>query len=313
MNINKNSVYAPGISTYGANGKTGKTGAAGNSIYYLPYSSNDINDEEKDGDGESPIEIIKTYIKTNKIVTNNNNLDAANQYLIGRNYQKGDLFITNDGHIFELDNIDEVSLIDRGSIIIDDNIFAKSNENIIYITDNTSTKLLFTNNGTIDENYNAPALCNIETSGTDSSILSIKYYSNDYDTSANILSLNGCKNGFKLNGKIYADNVLVNVSAISDTASHILNGNSYSKPIPMYDISNYLDISNDTITMKNENGDSNIFIAYYIDTDNNTKIEYYYYDPSTDPSTDNTIVKTNLKFIRIITTNQCSFLYKYIQ
>ncbi len=82
--------YAPGIATYGIDGKTGKTGKDGNNIYFTDYdiidSTSDLN-EMLSKIMLNALPLVGLYIKTS------------------RPYKVDDLFFDKDGHILKLINI----------------------------------------------------------------------------------------------------------------------------------------------------------------------------------------------------------------
>ena len=89
-----NDEYAPGIATYGINGKTGEQGANGNSIFYTSF---DIYNNT----GNS-MEMFIQKIRNKMLPVHNSNI------ILDREYQKGDYFFDNNGNIYRLDNIDEI-------------------------------------------------------------------------------------------------------------------------------------------------------------------------------------------------------------
>ena len=89
-----NDEYAPGIATYGINGKTGDQGANGNSIFYTSF---DIYNNT----GNS-MEMFIQKIRNKMLPVHNSNI------ILDREYQKGDYFFDNNGNIYRLDNIDDI-------------------------------------------------------------------------------------------------------------------------------------------------------------------------------------------------------------
>ena len=82
--------YAPGIATYGVDGKTGNPGLNGNNIFYT-----NIDITNTDGLKKIAACIAKPCLP----LTNNDEI-------IQRPYQNGDYFLSNAGEIYELINID---------------------------------------------------------------------------------------------------------------------------------------------------------------------------------------------------------------
>lgn len=89
-----NDEYAPGIATYGINGKTGDQGANGNSIFYTSF---DIYNNT----GNS-MEMFIQKIRNKMLPVHNSTI------ILDREYQKGDYFFDNNGNIYRLDNIDDI-------------------------------------------------------------------------------------------------------------------------------------------------------------------------------------------------------------
>ena len=85
--------YAPGIATYGIDGKTGQAGLDGNNIYFT--NCNIISDND-----ESDIEILAALIRKNVLPV------KGSTEKINRKYKNGDLFFDINGIIFKLINID---------------------------------------------------------------------------------------------------------------------------------------------------------------------------------------------------------------
>lgn len=85
--------YAPGIATYGIDGKTGQAGLDGNNIYFT--NCNIISDN-----GESDIEILADLIRKNVLPV------KGSTEKISRKYKNNDLFFDINGIIFKLIDID---------------------------------------------------------------------------------------------------------------------------------------------------------------------------------------------------------------
>ena len=84
----KNS-YAPGIATYGIDGKIGDTGIPGNSIFFTDYNIKNPTDFK---DLVNKITSRKVVLKTEDTVLN-------------RQYINGDCFILRSGEIYRLKDI----------------------------------------------------------------------------------------------------------------------------------------------------------------------------------------------------------------
>ena len=81
--IVKNPIYAPGLSTYGIDGKDGSDGEAGNSIYYSSIAFINAN-----------FELISERISTNSLL-------SINKVPTARSYKVGDIFVDTQGKFFE--------------------------------------------------------------------------------------------------------------------------------------------------------------------------------------------------------------------
>lgn len=82
--------YAPGIATYGIDGKTGKPGEDGNNIYFTDCYITDEDD----------LTILATQMKANKLLFKGSNT------ILNRLYKNGDYVFDHTGIIYELYNID---------------------------------------------------------------------------------------------------------------------------------------------------------------------------------------------------------------
>jgi hypothetical protein len=81
-----NNQFAPGIATYGIDGKDGASGPAGTSIYFTSYS---LDDREQQNNA-----LIK--IRNNKVLSEFTDLELGRQYAIG------DLILDSMGRIYKL-------------------------------------------------------------------------------------------------------------------------------------------------------------------------------------------------------------------
>ena len=86
--------YAPGIATYGIDGKTGETGVDGNIIYYTDY---DITGAL--GDDIYNLQALMQKININKVPISSSDIDTERPYKIG------DFFIDRNGIIYKLIDI----------------------------------------------------------------------------------------------------------------------------------------------------------------------------------------------------------------
>lgn len=86
--------YAPGLTTYGIDGKTGETGKPGNSLFYTSYNIHD-----------DTIEMMKfiTKIQNQQLPVHNSEERTS------RPYQNNDYFFDNAGNIYCLKDIDAIN------------------------------------------------------------------------------------------------------------------------------------------------------------------------------------------------------------
>lgn len=229
---NKNTLYAPGIATYGSQGERGQTGLNGFSIYYIPDNINDDNSNY----------IIKNYISKNRIISNN--YTNNNSYLNDRPYQYSDLFLTPNGKIYKYVNINnEKSLLEIGEIINDNlDLFDIENKDnkIVYLND--SKKLCI---GGTNKNNNYSALLNIILN-KDSSLGYISLYNNDNNQSLSISNTTNDDILISNNNNLLIDNLFINNDNINDVS---YNNTVYYKPLSTYNfnISTEIDTSNNLI------------------------------------------------------------------
>ena len=123
-----NSRYAPGIATYGIDGKTGPVGSNGTSIYFTSYDMSDS--------GQYQDALIK--INQGRIVSDNTSLPNTRPYGIG------DLFFDCVGSIWQLveDNTSNFSLNYLASIddLLDSDYFDHSNNRVFLNCDSSTVK-----------------------------------------------------------------------------------------------------------------------------------------------------------------------------
>lgn len=86
--------YAPGIATYGIDGKTGRVGTDGNNIYFT--DCNLLTDTDKD------LKILAELIANNYLPV------KGSTTRINRSYKNNDLFFDYNGIIYQLTNIDDL-------------------------------------------------------------------------------------------------------------------------------------------------------------------------------------------------------------
>lgn len=155
-----NSIYAPGIATYGAKGEKGERGLSGYSLYYIPFDINDENDDDKQT-------ILTQYILKNRYISNNYTDQTV--FLNDRTYQYGDLFLTNSGKIYKYENGPDLKYIGNintndSSVVLDslgvaDNkIYTKNKSLCILPNTNTLTNVstnssLYIQNNTLNPDF----------------------------------------------------------------------------------------------------------------------------------------------------------------
>ena len=84
--------YAPGIATYGIDGKTGETGTDGNNIYFTDFDFKNIED----------LKLFASQLIQNYLPLKNSTIK------INRSYKNNDLFFNQLGIIYKLNNIDKL-------------------------------------------------------------------------------------------------------------------------------------------------------------------------------------------------------------
>ena len=87
-----NNTYAPGIATYGIQGKTGKTGEPGSGMFFTDYN---IDTDIFNGFAQK--------ITSRKLPLQHEDV------ILNRNYINGDTFVTKDGNIYMLMDISTLS------------------------------------------------------------------------------------------------------------------------------------------------------------------------------------------------------------
>lgn len=306
-----NSKYAPGISTYGIPGQEGKKGNAGYGLYFLPYELTDGVNKD----------YIKSCIKNNNYVINNNYTDITNKHLSDRVYQTHDLFLTPSGKIHKLtingnnkeatiDDINDIkiSFNELGSLLNDTSIF-KYTDDYEYIV-NTTNKVIFTN-GTEIGNINNASLVNfynvenilscINTNNTNN----INYLDIKYDTGGYYINTNTTLN---------IDNMLVKYD------NNISDNNGYYKIITneTTKLENDIIINGNLIKISNSK-DYNICVQYFISDETDTVDD--------ETSTSNYLVprykfinskvteisiENNMLNPKLIISNKINYISKYI-
>ena len=141
-----NNTYAPGIATYGIDGKTGDVGLPGTSMFFTDFNLTDNND-------------FKSF--ASKITSRLLPLKYK-EILLDRKYINGDYFITRNGEIYMLKNINELSIYSMNNLLQNNEVvditeyleyignFSKENPDDIFNTetDIRTDKLIITDSST---------------------------------------------------------------------------------------------------------------------------------------------------------------------
>lgn len=97
-----NDTYAPGIATYGIDGKTGEQGESGNSVFFSEYTITDKSDFKQ----------LVQKITSRKIPS------KLQDIVLDRNYINGDSFICNDGKVYMLKDVNQmIKDVDNGDYL----------------------------------------------------------------------------------------------------------------------------------------------------------------------------------------------------
>ena len=141
-----NNTYAPGIATYGIDGKTGDVGLPGTSMFFTDFDLTD-NEELKQFSTKITSRLLPIKIK---------------EILLDRKYINGDYFITRTGKIYMLIDINKLSIFCMNNSIQNDEdidlldyftfigTFSKENIDDIFNTENDirTDKLIITDSET---------------------------------------------------------------------------------------------------------------------------------------------------------------------
>ena len=160
--------YAPGLTTYGVDGKTGKEGLSGNSIFFTNYSL--------PGDFEN-------FFK--KIVDNQLPLSTETTF-INRDYRNDDLFLDTTGKIYRLTNIEELFNNSANGSNLNPSKYLTLTGNIKVSEDLSDIIYTSNNRSHISKNYKGLTIYNL-TSATS--------YSGDPNTILNLISNNDNNTG----------------------------------------------------------------------------------------------------------------------
>lgn len=149
--------YAPGIATYGVDGKTGDTGVSGNNIFYTNLNIKNVED----------FNTIKERIKEKQLPLKNA------QIQITRGYINGDYFFDNNGIIWKLKNKDEFgdtyvsnfSVV--GTINITDDDYVTYSDDRLIINSSTYNGFDIVSSNDVSANINKNAALNIVSDSID--------------------------------------------------------------------------------------------------------------------------------------------------
>lgn len=249
-----NSKYAPGIATYGIKGLQGERGNSGYSLYFTPY---DITDDK-----------LKQSIINNVFISDNSNLSDDIKIMKDRKYQPHDLFLTNSGKIYKLNNIKTVEFEKTPILDLSDLI-----NGFIVNTDNktlSSDKKVIIGN-TTSQNIEAPLTIVPNESGN---LISLLNHNNEINTTIKIDKDNEYI-VFDNSSNICIDNLFINNDSLFNRIT--VNNKDYYKAVTQ----KYENISNDTIYNYDVSSDS---IKIYQDCE----YRYRYKDDNEDQ--DSTII-----------------------
>jgi len=93
-----NYLYAPGIATYGIDGKTGDTGEKGTAIFYSDYNFT------SQSEGDDDLETMLICIKQQRCL-----IKAYASKVLSRPYIDGDYVICSSGEIYKMKNVSEIN------------------------------------------------------------------------------------------------------------------------------------------------------------------------------------------------------------
>ena len=193
--------YAPGIATYGIDGKQGTDGADGNNIYYTDFDiKNNI------------IDIAKQII-TNYLPLKNSTIK------INRSYKNGDYFFDNYGTIYKLIDIDTLTKVSSesetyqkyfaivGKIKLGDDNFVSYTGDRLVINSSTYNGFDIISSDSLSEKINNDAALNIVSDSIDENnriqLLQLNAIdSNSLEDSTSLVYYDTTDNAFHLNSNV---------------------------------------------------------------------------------------------------------------
>ena len=214
-----NNTYAPGIATYGVDGKPGDIGLPGTSMFFTDFElviSNNQNTQD-----------YKQFIQkiTSRMLPLKNK-----EIVLNRKYVNGDLFVTRNGDIYMLTNINELSTkLSNGSEDVDissyfEHIGSFDKEDTDSLFNNQSTdirkkKLVLTDSAESQNPDNFDALLTLQKVNTGNGTVDFMNLNALYGSNGNMnlkISYDNTLKAFKLESK-YPIVIDSNVYVKSDT------------------------------------------------------------------------------------------------
>jgi hypothetical protein len=219
-----NNQYAPGISTYGINGKNGSVGKPGTSIYFSKFNLSDSNEYEK--------AIIR--INQNKILTDISDINNDRPYIIG------DLFFDITGQIFKLIlkngafSLDYITKIDK---LVKSDYFNQLGNRIVLDSSNGNiTGLDIYNDTSLSEDINTNYLLRLISSkeeGKSGNYNIISLHSGSDKKSYLNIEYNANDNAFLFTSN---SNIELNAPSLSVSSdNNTIENNEYTKLVPYND------------------------------------------------------------------------------
>lgn len=266
--------YAPGIATYGVDGKTGEDGVSGNNIYYTDYYINNNDTTSHDLSG------IAAQIVAGHLPLKNSTIS------ISRPYANGDYFFDNFGTIFKLKNIDAMKSTSEmsnyqiyfdivGTISIKDDGYVTYSGDRLIINSSTYNGFDIVSAEGLTDNINQNAVMNIISNTVDKNnrvqLLQLNSVdSNSLEDGTSLVYYDAGDNAFHLES---------NIPIVIDADLKINNDNvnkeydNYSTILTSHDSITYFKSLCDKLTYKiEENNDGNYYMMIYAKDSNDTSI-----------------------------------------
>ena len=265
-----NSTYAPGIATYGAQGKQGNNGLPGYALYYLHQDINLVS-----RDDNNYYNYICNCIRNNIFITNNSNISAELLSMKNRTYQIGDMFLTPSGNIYILKNFDGDGNVEfdlHGELIKHEDLFdVDDNTNLIYnknarnvlLTDNTD-------NISLDDNDSSLSVLNIYT--TDSNNGAISFISKN-----NTVTFKQIENGDLMldsSGNTLFNNIYVDYS--NDAPDRIETNYYKIRTFSDLNVTDFYEVKDGTLYINSANLGADIDYCEVLTINNDNEIDRKY-------------------------------------